>query len=213
MTQAGMGLQAREDAAGSPGRGPSERSDRRWSEGRRWRSERPGAWWPAGAGTVAAAVGAPHPTSVRSPHHPPPLAVCGSCSPGGGPDAVAGVGRQTVGSRAPGCQPDQSLQAVATQPVGGGSRSRARSRAAARCSLQLRKIKRAHRLQLGCARGLLEGGGEVVEPRMLLILELEQGGYRILPACGRSCGVAACGTAAAGARPCGARESAAVVAR
>ena len=49
-------------------------------------------------------------------------------------------------------------------------------------ALQLGKIKRANRLQLLCGRGLLETVGQVVEPCLILTLEVEQGAYRILPA-------------------------------
>ena len=49
-------------------------------------------------------------------------------------------------------------------------------------ALQFDKIKLAHRLQPLCERGLLETVGQVVEPRLILTLEVEQGAYRILPA-------------------------------
>ena len=38
------------------------------------------------------------------------------------------------------------------------------------------------RLQLVCERGLLKIVGQMVEPRSIAILEVEQGAYRILPA-------------------------------
>ena len=49
-------------------------------------------------------------------------------------------------------------------------------------ALQCGKIKGANRLQLVCERGLPETVGQVVEPRLVLILKVEQGAYRILPA-------------------------------
>ena len=48
-------------------------------------------------------------------------------------------------------------------------------------AVQFGKIKGANRLQLVCERGLPETVGEVVEPRLVLILKVEQGAYRILP--------------------------------
>ena len=47
---------------------------------------------------------------------------------------------------------------------------------------QFTKIKRANRLQLVAKRGLLERIGQVVEPPLILPLEVEQGAHRILPA-------------------------------
>ena len=49
-------------------------------------------------------------------------------------------------------------------------------------ALQFGKIKPAHRLQPLCERGLLETVGQVVEPRLILTLEVKQGAHRILPA-------------------------------
>ena len=49
-------------------------------------------------------------------------------------------------------------------------------------ALQFGKIKPANRLQLVCERGLLKIVGQMVEPRLIAILEVEQGAYRILPA-------------------------------
>ena len=49
-------------------------------------------------------------------------------------------------------------------------------------ALQFGKIKRADRLQFLCQRGLLEVVGQVVEPPLILILKVEQGVHRILPA-------------------------------
>ena len=49
-------------------------------------------------------------------------------------------------------------------------------------ALQFAKIKRTNCLQLVCGRGLLEIGGQVVEPPLILTLEVEQGAHRILPA-------------------------------
>ena len=49
-------------------------------------------------------------------------------------------------------------------------------------ALQFGKIKGANRLQFVCERGLPETVGQVVEPRLVLILKVEQGAYRILPA-------------------------------
>ena len=49
-------------------------------------------------------------------------------------------------------------------------------------ALQFAKIKRANRLQLVGKRGLLERIGQVVEPLLILPLEVAQGAYRILPA-------------------------------
>ena len=82
-------------------------------------------------------------------------------------------------------------------------------------ALQFGKIKPAHRLQPLCERGLLETVGQVVEPRLILTLEVEQGAYRILPALrsGPAVLLAACGTAPGAALPCGALDSAVVVPR
>ena len=49
-------------------------------------------------------------------------------------------------------------------------------------AVQFGKIKPANRLQLVCERGLLKIVGQMVEPRLIAILEVEQGAYRILPA-------------------------------
>ena len=49
-------------------------------------------------------------------------------------------------------------------------------------ALQFGKIKGAYLLQLVCERGLPETVGQVVEPRLVLMLKVEQGAYRILPA-------------------------------
>ena len=49
-------------------------------------------------------------------------------------------------------------------------------------ALQFAKIKRTNCLQLVCGRGLLEIGWQVVEPPLILTLEVEQGAHRILPA-------------------------------
>ena len=78
-------------------------------------------------------------------------------------------------------------------------------------ALQLGKIKRANRLQLLCGRGLLETVGQVVEPCLILTLEVEQGcvPHPASAAVG-TCGRAACGTARGAALPCGALDSAVV---
>ena len=49
-------------------------------------------------------------------------------------------------------------------------------------AFQFGKIKGAYLLQLACGRGLPETVGQVVEPCLILILEVEQSAYRILPA-------------------------------
>ena len=49
-------------------------------------------------------------------------------------------------------------------------------------ALQFGKIKGAYLLQLVCERGLPETVGQVVEPRLVLMLKIEQGADRILPA-------------------------------
>lgn len=49
-------------------------------------------------------------------------------------------------------------------------------------ALQFGKIKRADRLQFLYQRGFLEVVGQVVEPRLILILKVEQSAHRILPA-------------------------------
>ena len=49
-------------------------------------------------------------------------------------------------------------------------------------AVQFGKIKGTDRLQLECERGFLEIVGQVVEPRLVFTLEVEQGAYRILPA-------------------------------
>ena len=49
-------------------------------------------------------------------------------------------------------------------------------------ALQFGKIKGAYLLQLVCERGLPETVGQVVEPRLVLMLKVEQGADRILPA-------------------------------
>ena len=49
-------------------------------------------------------------------------------------------------------------------------------------AVQFGKIKRAYLRQLLCGRGLRETGGQVVEPSLVLILEVEQSAHRILPA-------------------------------
>ena len=61
------------------------------------------------------------------------------------------------------------------------SLSHARPRAAARRS-PVRQAQGANRLQLVSERGLPEIVGQVVEPRLVLTLEVEQGAHRLLPA-------------------------------
>ena len=80
--------------------------------------------------------------------------------------------------------PDQGRKVVSTEGTGGLriDPSVAPEPAWRLDALQFGKIKPANRLQLVCERGLLKIVGQMVEPRLIAILEVEQGAYRILPA-------------------------------
>ena len=82
-------------------------------------------------------------------------------------------------------------------------------------AVQFGKIKGADRLQLVCERRLQEIVGQVVEPPLILILKVEQGAYRILPALrsGARGGPAVVGNAAAVAVPGGVLDNAVVAVR
>ena len=56
-------------------------------------------------------------------------------------------------------------------------------------AVECEKIKRTYLLQLVCGRRLPETVGEVVEPCLILILEVKQSAYRILPAAALGSGV------------------------
>ena len=84
----------------------------------------------------------------------------------------------------------QRLTAAGSGPEGGQCRRNRRCAGASVApepawrldAVQFGKIKPANRLQLVCERGLLKIVGQMVKPRLVAILEVEQGAYRILPA-------------------------------
>ena len=93
--------------------------------------------------------------------------------PGTGPE------RHCNGSRLP----DQGWEVISTDVTGGLRGPSVTPEPAWRLdALQFGKIKPANRLQLVCERGLLKIVGQMVEPRWVAILEVEQGAHRILPA-------------------------------
>ena len=85
---------------------------------------------------------------------------------------MVGEQRSCLAGRAGGASAGRSRQVASVTPES------ARRFDAVECE----KIKRTYLLQLACGRRLPETVGEVVEPCLILILEVKQSAYRILPA-------------------------------
>ena len=112
-----------------------------------------------------------------------PLAdgACVALSDGGGRLSAGSRPARSDGEKCPvATVAVESLTTAAGVPVGSPSVTPEPARRLD--AVQFGEIKRAYLRQLLCGRGLGETGGQVVEPSLVLILEVEQSTHRILPA-------------------------------